>query len=96
MAWTAKLEDEYLPSLLKSIVQRHSLLGWLLHALVMHTPLLQLTANDIDSHISIPLGISIGLIASFIQSLGLTIQRKSHVLNSQQPQIHRKADYRRP
>ncbi|KAJ7169905.1 hypothetical protein C8R46DRAFT_1265752 [Mycena filopes] len=34
----------------------------------------------------IVLGISIGLLASFIQSLGLTIQRKSHVLNGSLPE----------
>jgi hypothetical protein len=62
----------------------------------MHTRLLPFSANETNSHISIPLGIFIGLVASFIQSLGLTIQRKSHVLNSQQPERRRKADYRRP
>ncbi|KIM85197.1 hypothetical protein PILCRDRAFT_66375, partial [Piloderma croceum F 1598] len=62
----------------------------------MHTRLLPFSANETNSHISIPLGIFIGLVASFIQSLGLTIQRKSHVLNNQQPERRRKADYRRP
>jgi hypothetical protein len=73
-----------------------SLLGYQLVAYTMHTCLLPFSANETNSHISIPLGIFIGLVASFIQSLGLTIQRKSHVLNSQQPERRRKADYRRP
>ncbi|KIK70979.1 hypothetical protein GYMLUDRAFT_33078 [Collybiopsis luxurians FD-317 M1] len=48
------------------------------------------------SQISIPLGIIIGLLASFIQSLGLTIQRKSHVLNQQLPEHEKRLEYRRP
>jgi hypothetical protein len=46
--------------------------------------------------ISIPLGIAIGLLASCIQSLGITIQRKSHVLNEALPQYRRQLMYRRP
>ncbi|KAF9044540.1 hypothetical protein BDZ89DRAFT_1059016 [Hymenopellis radicata] len=46
--------------------------------------------------ISIPLGIVIGLLASFVQSLGLTIQRKSHVLNQRLPDHAQKAETRRP
>lgn len=46
--------------------------------------------------VSIPLGIFIGLLASFVQSLGLTIQRKSHVLNAQLHESQQKVDYRRP
>ncbi|KAH7930962.1 hypothetical protein BV22DRAFT_1190732 [Leucogyrophana mollusca] len=46
--------------------------------------------------ISIPLGIFIGLLASFVQSLGLAIQRRSHVLNSQLPEPERKVEHRRP
>lgn len=47
-------------------------------------------------HIGIPLGIIIGLLASFIQSLGLTIQRKSHVLNGQLPEADQRVEHRRP
>ncbi|KAF8168102.1 hypothetical protein B0H34DRAFT_45699 [Crassisporium funariophilum] len=48
------------------------------------------------THISIPLGIIIGLLASFVQSLGLTIQRKSHVLNQALPEHRQRAEHRRP
>ena len=51
---------------------------------------------DADSHLSITWGIVVGLLASFVQSLGLTIQRKSHVLNQQLPEVDQHADYRRP
>ncbi|KAI6047632.1 hypothetical protein EDC04DRAFT_2619307 [Pisolithus marmoratus] len=50
----------------------------------------------VNGEISIPLGIFIGLMASFIQSGGLAIQRRSHVLNSQLPESAQKAEYRRP
>ncbi|EJD03961.1 uncharacterized protein FOMMEDRAFT_19273 [Fomitiporia mediterranea MF3/22] len=52
--------------------------------------------DNVDAPFSIAWGISIGLIASCVQSLGLTIQRKSHVLNQQQPEHLQRADYRRP
>ena len=51
---------------------------------------------DGDAQISIPVGITIGLLASFVQSLGLTIQRKSHVLNQQLPEDQQKVEHRRP
>lgn len=44
----------------------------------------------------IVLGICIGLIACCIQSLGLTIQRKSHVLDAAQPPHNRRPEHRRP
>ncbi|KAF8213053.1 hypothetical protein K438DRAFT_1072691 [Mycena galopus ATCC 62051] len=47
-----------------------------------------------SSHIA--LGISVGLLASFIQSLGLTIQRKSHVLNESLPEHEQRVEHRRP
>ncbi|KAJ7092721.1 hypothetical protein C8R44DRAFT_860915 [Mycena epipterygia] len=47
-----------------------------------------------SSHIA--LGISIGLLASFIQSLGLTIQRKSHVINETLPEHQQRVEHRRP
>ncbi|THV04956.1 hypothetical protein K435DRAFT_816805 [Dendrothele bispora CBS 962.96] len=46
--------------------------------------------------ISIGLGIFFGLLASFIQSLGLTIQRKSHVLNQNLPENQQRLEYKRP
>lgn len=49
-----------------------------------------------SNHLSIPLGIIIGLIASFVQSLGLTIQRKSHVLNQSLPDHQQRVEHRRP
>ncbi|RDB28885.1 hypothetical protein Hypma_015525 [Hypsizygus marmoreus] len=48
------------------------------------------------THMSIPLGIFIGLLASFVQSLGLTIQRKSHVLNQLLPDEQQRVEHRRP
>ena len=48
------------------------------------------------ARISISVGIAIGLLASFVQSLGLTIQRKSHVLNQQLPLHLQVVEHRRP
>lgn len=44
----------------------------------------------------VPLAVGIGLIASFIQSLGLTIQRRSHVQNQRLPESQRQSEWRRP
>ncbi|KDQ63545.1 hypothetical protein JAAARDRAFT_29562 [Jaapia argillacea MUCL 33604] len=49
-----------------------------------------------DTSISIPVGITIGLLASCVQSLGLTIQRKSHVLNQALPDGEQRVEHRRP
>jgi hypothetical protein len=46
--------------------------------------------------ISIAVGIIIGLLASLVQSLGLTIQRKSHVLNQALPEDQQRVEHRRP
>ncbi|KAF8640532.1 hypothetical protein AX17_000194 [Amanita inopinata Kibby_2008] len=46
--------------------------------------------------LSIPLAILVGLLASCIQSLGLTIQRKSHVQNQALPEHLQKVEHRRP
>ncbi|GJE86128.1 magnesium transporter NIPA-like protein [Phanerochaete sordida] len=54
------------------------------------------TLDADDPHISIPLGITVGILCSFIQSLGLTIQRKSHVQNQALPESERKVEHRRP
>ncbi|THH11091.1 hypothetical protein EW145_g868 [Phellinidium pouzarii] len=51
---------------------------------------------DADSQISVAWGITVGLFASFVQSLGLTIQRKSHVLNQQLPECDQRVEHRRP
>ncbi|PPQ63786.1 hypothetical protein CVT24_004328 [Panaeolus cyanescens] len=49
-----------------------------------------------SSPISIPLGIVAGLLASCIQSLGLTIQRKSHVQNQSLPEHRQRVEHKRP
>ncbi|KAN0124759.1 hypothetical protein V8E52_001311 [Russula decolorans] len=49
-----------------------------------------------DGSISIAAGIIVGLLASCIQSLGLTIQRKSHVLNQALPEDLQRVEHRRP
>ncbi|KAH9982901.1 hypothetical protein BGW80DRAFT_1471555 [Lactifluus volemus] len=49
-----------------------------------------------DGGISIAAGIIIGLLASCVQSLGLTIQRKSHVLNQELPDHLQRVEHRRP
>jgi hypothetical protein len=45
---------------------------------------------------SIAAGITVGLIASLVQSLGMTIQRKSHILNDQLPIEEQRVERRRP
>jgi hypothetical protein len=49
-----------------------------------------------DGSISIATGIIVGLLASCVQSLGLTIQRKSHVLNQALPDDLQRVEHRRP
>ena len=53
-----------------------------------------------DGHPSAPFSvataIALGLVASFIQSLGLTIQRKSHLLNESLAPARRKTEWKRP
>jgi hypothetical protein len=52
---------------------------------------------DVDNGgISIAVGITVGLLASLVQSLGLTIQRKSHVLNQALPEDQQRVEHRRP
>ncbi|KAJ9103938.1 hypothetical protein QFC21_002401 [Naganishia friedmannii] len=46
--------------------------------------------------IPIVVGILVGLAASFVQSLGLTIQRKSHLQNDSQPHARQVKAHRRP
>lgn len=46
--------------------------------------------------ISVAVGIVVGLLASCVQSLGMTMQRKSHVLNQALPEEQQRPDYRRP
>lgn len=55
-----------------------------------------ITSPDQAPHISVVAGILVGLAASFVQSLGLTIQRKSHLLNEALPLALRKKDRHRP
>ncbi|KAG0708848.1 hypothetical protein DFH29DRAFT_889318 [Suillus ampliporus] len=52
--------------------------------------------TNLNQDISIPLGIFIGLLASFVQSLGLAVQRRSHVINSHLPEQDQKVEHRRP
>ncbi|GAA5904323.1 hypothetical protein JCM6882_003196 [Rhodosporidiobolus microsporus] len=47
-------------------------------------------------HISIAAGVTVGLVASLVQSLGLTVQRLSHVANERLPPSDRKRDWQRP
>ncbi|OAX42973.1 hypothetical protein K503DRAFT_253994 [Rhizopogon vinicolor AM-OR11-026] len=63
---------------------------------VAAVPNLHYLNTNLNQDISIPLGIFIGLLASFVQSLGLAIQRRSHVLNSQLQEEHQKVEHRRP
>ncbi|SHO77033.1 Uncharacterized protein MSYG_1373 [Malassezia sympodialis ATCC 42132] len=44
----------------------------------------------------VPLAVGIGLVASFVQSLGLTVQRRSHLQNESLPEDMRKSEWRRP
>ncbi|WFD26126.1 hypothetical protein MNAN1_001101 [Malassezia nana] len=44
----------------------------------------------------VPLAVGIGLVASFVQSLGLTIQRRSHLQNEALPENLRTSEWRRP
>ncbi|GAA5985334.1 hypothetical protein JCM5350_005146 [Sporobolomyces pararoseus] len=55
-----------------------------------------MSAPDDAPHISVAAGISVGLLASLVQSFGLTIQRLSHVANEKLPQSERKRDWQRP
>ena len=46
--------------------------------------------------ISVPVAIVLGLLSSFIQSLGLTIQRKSHLQNGALPEWKQRSEWKRP
>ena len=61
-------------------------------SVLMHPPSLTLDGPKI----SIAAGIVVGLLASFVQSLGLTVQRKSHIQNQALPEDAQKNEYRRP
>ncbi|KAG9022207.1 hypothetical protein FS842_006254, partial [Serendipita sp. 407] len=52
--------------------------------------------NGDPPQISVAVGIVIGLVASLIQSAGLTMQRKSHLMNESLPEEERKPERRRP
>lgn len=52
--------------------------------------------GDAGTQISVAWGIIVGLLASFVQSLGLTIQRKSHILNQGLPEDQKRVEHRRP
>jgi hypothetical protein len=55
-----------------------------------------MVADDGTPSVSVAVGITVGLIASLVQSLGLTIQRKSHILNDELPERERQVEHRRP
>ncbi|PKI84628.1 hypothetical protein MVES_001564 [Malassezia vespertilionis] len=44
----------------------------------------------------VPIAVGVGLVASFVQSLGLTIQRRSHVHNEALPSSERRSEWQRP
>lgn len=46
--------------------------------------------------LSVAVGVVVALGASWLSSLGLTIQRKSHLHNEKQPVHSRKRDFQRP
>jgi magnesium transporter len=53
--------------------------------------------RDKTPHLNFAIGITIAVSTSFVQSLGLTIQRKSHVINeSVYPKEHRRSACRQP
>jgi len=53
-------------------------------------------AEESPPEIAISTGIIIALVASLVQSFGLTIQRKSHLQNEASPQSQRRRDWQRP
>ena len=55
-----------------------------------------ISINDGSGPISVPAAIIIGLITSFVQSLGLTIQRKSHIQNAHLSQQQQRSEWKRP
>ncbi|KAH8925131.1 hypothetical protein BT69DRAFT_1279977 [Atractiella rhizophila] len=55
-----------------------------------------LPEKDLGPQISVAAGISVSLVASLFQSLGLTIQRKSHLQNEALPSSKRRSDWKRP
>ncbi|PRQ72641.1 hypothetical protein AAT19DRAFT_16565 [Rhodotorula toruloides] len=52
--------------------------------------------EEAGPHISIAAGITVGLVSSFVQSLGLTVQRLSHLSNEKLPADERRRDWQRP
>ncbi|WFD30771.1 hypothetical protein MSPP1_001795 [Malassezia sp. CBS 17886] len=44
----------------------------------------------------VPVAVAVGLVASFVQSLGLTLQRRSHLQNEKLPPDTRISEWRRP
>ena len=52
--------------------------------------------GDGGPQVSVAAGITVGLAASFVQSLGLTMQRKSHVMNEQRNEEDRRVEHKRP
>lgn len=59
-------------------------------------PLDAMVASGSPGGISVPAAIVLGLVSSFIQSLGLTIQRKSHLQNAQLAESKQRSEWKRP
>lgn len=53
------------------------------------------TTLSAPGSVSVPVAIVLGLISSFVQSLGLTIQRKSHMQNDNLPADEQRSEWRR-
>ncbi|GAA5908374.1 uncharacterized protein JCM6883_004370 [Sporobolomyces salmoneus] len=61
------------------------------------SPRRMLAGDEGDApHISVAAGVIVGLLASLVQSFGLTIQRLSHLGNDKLPPTERKRDWQRP
>ncbi|KAI8459197.1 hypothetical protein BY996DRAFT_6410326 [Phakopsora pachyrhizi] len=76
--------------------QQQNSLNISLSTLVMMIDSIQTQSNGQPDRLNLPIGITLGLLASFIQSLGLTIQRKSHIQNESLPFHLKRPDYLRP
>lgn len=55
-----------------------------------------MAGNSASAPFSVTTAIILGLLASFVQSLGLTIQRKSHLVNESLAPVKRRTEWKRP
>lgn len=51
--------------------------------------------GDLSSGAQITIGVCVGVISTSIQSLGLTLQRKSHLLEDDRPHVNKRPPHRR-